>query len=166
MFPIQLSVLENKPPDITLRDWASIRRATYEAMGAHWYAHMLPEHFKANAHHVYGYRRRTKATIDRKKKGGRGLHPAAATMQLTHSGLLHMSMTTRGRVIKAYPSRFTVKMPGLPYTPKKQRTTKQPFLQGEITKLLKREIDVLKRIGKAKAVELINQTRQRRATKL
>lgn len=163
MFPIQIAVLETKPPDVTVREWRSIQKETFETIGRHWYATMLPNHFKSNAHHVYGYRQRSKVYLEEFAKalkfnhnlGGKKLTPLAATMRLTASGLLHTAMTQRGRVVKAYPTRWTVKMPGLKYTPKRQRTSTQPHLQAELTKLLKREIDELAELGKQTAIRLI-----------
>lgn len=168
MFPIQIKILETKPPDVTVRAWSSIRRETMQAMGTHWYTHMLPEHFKAGANFVYGYRRRNgkyeKLKQTRSHIGKVLLSPAAKSMSLVKTGLLHRAMTSSGRVIRAFPSRFTVTMPGLPYTPSRQRTNTQPFLQGEITKLLHREIKVLRNIGKQTAVTAISRTRENRAT--
>lgn len=166
MFPIRLKILETAPPDVTVRNWRSIRRGTYRAMGEHWYANMLPKHFESGANFVYGYRRRTAKYLERLKRGGRGIHPAAATMALTKSGLLQTAMTARGKVIREFPTRFTVTMPGLPYTPSKQRTARQPFLQGEVTKLLRREIAVLKRVGKDEAVRLLASVRETRTTQV
>jgi hypothetical protein len=174
VFPIQVTVIEERPPDIVVREWRSIRHGTHYAMGTFWHAHMLGDRFKANAHQVYKFKRRSEkytqakkeaARTGRKLSGGR-VSPAAATAQLTKSGLLHAAMTQRGRVIRSFESRFTVRMPGTSYTPRKPRDSKRPNLQKELTTLLKREIDTLQKVGEDKAVELINSTRQRRQTTL
>ncbi|MEP3477999.1 MAG: hypothetical protein ABJZ55_02015 [Fuerstiella sp.] len=173
-FPIVIKVLETKPPDVTVRNWRSITKGTYRAIGRHWYANMLPNHFKANAANVYGYRQRSKDYLEQKRKaaaagrslGRKRVSAFAATMSLTVSGTLHRAMTASGVVIKAYPTRFTVKMPGLPYTPSRQRSSKQPFLQKELTTLLKREIDVLKGVGKEAAKQQLAKLRASRRTVL
>lgn len=162
-FPIVIKVIENKPPDLTVREWRSIRRNTYEAIGRYWYANILPDHFKLNAASIYGYRKRRDDYEEKKQQAlttgqkisGKDVSPLAVTMSLTLSGLLYKAMTARGFIVRAFPSRFTVKMPGLPYTPARQRTAKQPHLQGELTKLLKREIDVLQKVGKKEGLRQI-----------
>lgn len=164
-FPIQITILEKKPPGITVREWPAIRRETWHAIGSHWYQFILPRHFQPNAGSVYGYRRRTTKYSKAKREGRlRSLSPAAATMSLTKTGTLHAAMTQRGRVIRAFPTRFTVRMPGLPYTPSRRRSPQQPFLQGELTKLLKQEIDELKQVGKKAALAAINKKRESRTT--
>lgn len=167
-FPIQIKLLQHKPPDIVVRDWRKITRQTYTVMGEHWHSQILPDHFKPNAKFVYNYRLRSTKYLKHKKwaarrgrVGNRTISPEAATTALTYTGRLKNAMLSVSR-IRAFPTRFTVRMPGTTYTPSKQRSTKQPFLQGELTKLLKREVDELRKIGKQAATEALNQTRQAR----
>ena len=168
MFPIRVKIIETKPPDITVREFTRVKKAAMHAMGSHWYANMLPEHFRPGANFVYGYRRRTAKYETLKRTRARigkvRLSPLAATMSLVKTGLLHKAMTSSGKVIRVYPSRFTVTMPGLPYTPRKQRSSTQPFLQGEVLKLLEREKKVLSRIGKQAALAALSSIRESRAT--
>lgn len=168
MFPIQIKVLEKKPPDVTVRAWSSIRRDTMQVLGDYWYANMLPERFKPNAGARFGFRRRTKYYLRAKQLKTHynrvRLSPMAKTMSLVKSGTLYIAMTARGRVIRAFPSRFTVTMPGLVYTPRKNRNPEQPFIQGELTYLLRSEIKVLQKLGKQTALERIEKYRANRST--
>jgi len=155
-----IRVLESKPVDLSIRRWREVRKGTMRIMGLHWHSHMLPEHFKPTAAHVYHYRwRRSKSYAEKKRQGAaagrfgkRIVDPRAATDALTFSGTLRRNVLQIAS-IQAFEQRFKLIMPGTSYTPERPRRPTELPLAQEVTRLLEREKQTLSKIGKAHAVE-------------
>lgn len=168
-------IMETRPPDLVIRAWREIRKSAMRRIGLKWHQEMLPLHFEPNAANRYRYDRRSSKWIaDKRKAAERGtigtgknlklVDPRAATDQLTLTGALRDN-ATRNAVIKVFPTRFTVTMPGTSYTPSRPRGT-GPWLADEVTRLLKYERDELARDAKRLAAELLREYRETRNSEI
>lgn len=165
-------ILETRPFDVTVRRWREIRHGAMRVMGLHWHQQMLPERFKPNAREVYHFKRRSRAHQQRKEsaaKSGRDgfriVDRRAGTDFLTFTGTLRTNVMQIA-TIRTFESRFKLVMPGTPYTPDRPRRPNQPPIAQEITKLLEREKAELAKLGKAFAVDALNQKTQSIVTDL
>ena len=167
-----IRMLETRPFDVTVRRWREIRHGSMRVMGLHWHQHMLPERFKPNAQNVYHFQRRTMAYTKQKQQaaqrgyfGRRVVDRRAGIDFLTFTGTLRTNVTQIA-TIRTFESRFKLVMPGTPYTPDRPRRPNQPPIAQEITKLLEREKAELAKLGKAFAVDALNQKTQSIVTDL
>jgi len=161
-----MQMLETRPLNITIRRWREIRHGAMRVMGLHWHQHMLPEKFKPNAQNVYHLQRRSQAYTKQKAQGAkrgrlgrRAVDRRADTDFLTFSGVLRQNVT-QVATIRTFENRFKLIMPGTPYTPDRPRRPNQPPIAQEITKLLEREKVELAKLGKAYAVDAMEQKTQ------
>jgi len=127
----------------TERDKREVLRAAWADAGLKWHQEYLPRHFKPGAASRYGYRPRSAAYLKRKAGDARrGRAIEGGTTPLVYSGLFKRSVTSLA-TIRGFPSRFTVYMDAPSYVPQKQRTTTQPPLAQEATKLVPSEANSL-----------------------
>jgi hypothetical protein len=74
---------------------------------------------------------------------------------LTYTGTLRANVT-QVATIRAFEQRFKLVMPGTKYTPDRPRNPRMPPIAQEVTRLLEYEKIELAKLGKAKAVEMLN----------
>lgn len=154
-----IKIVQDKPADVTVREWRRIRHGTMKTMGEHWHARMLPMHFAPNAGNVYRYQRRSKVHEARKRRGAqsgrdgqRFIDQRAATDSLTFTGRLRRNVAQIA-YIRTFEQRFKLVMPGTPYTPARPRNPNMPPIAQELTTVLEREKEELAALGKKYAVE-------------
>lgn len=150
----------------TERDRREVVRAAWSDAGLKWHQEYLPRHFKAGAAMRYGYRARSAAYLKRKARDAkRGKAIEGGTTPLVYSGLLKRMLTTLA-TIRGFPSRFTVLMDAPSYVPQKQRTTTQPPVAAEATRLRADEANALANYLASRITYHNNRVRRRRRVRI
>lgn len=128
----QLQMLEQRPPEASIRAWRGITRAAYEEAGAHWHREILPRHFTPDAKGRYRHQERTRKYLIRKLR-------LASIGKVEGGGLIDNVFTGQMRrlllgvgVVRAFPSRFSITMPGPRYVAMKPFKSNQPNKAAEI----------------------------------
>ena len=137
--PIRVRITYIKPPDVTVRAWREGMRAAHAEAARVWHEEMLPDHFTPFARFKYQYQPRTLATRKRKKQlAEKGQVLEGGLVDNVWSGTMR-NLLTGAASIRAYPSRFTVTMPGPPYISMRPnpvgRSANQPDKAAEILKI-------------------------------
>ncbi len=152
-FKIEWASIFQPDAQKTKRAFERILKAVNDAMGEYWHKNILPRHFKKGAQDRYGYQERTESYLKRKaRRFGRSTEQweSMRDFPLAFSGNLRRRIT-RFKQVRAFPTRFTVRMFGPFYVggrPKPRsvggsRVT-SPNMAEEITTLLDSEREELR----------------------
>ena len=152
-----LDISADLPFAMTSQGWHRSRTRVFTgahtAMAKHWHEHMLPRHFKPGAAARYGYQERMESTI-RAKAGRWGKSPEYAKQYpLTMTGDLS-SDVTGAFVVRATPTKFSVRMQAPHYATMRPKSAGMPNLGAEITTVTLDEIRELEEIGRKEAYRL------------
>lgn len=157
----------------TERAFSRILKAVNEAMAEYWHKNILPRHFKKGAQDRYGYQERTEQYLRRKaRRFGRSPEQweSMRDFPLAFSGNLRRRIT-RFAQVKAFPTRFTVKMFGPFYVGGKPKSraagggrVTSPNMEAEITTLLDSEREELRQHAE-KMIPIIVSQESRRVQK-
>jgi len=141
---IAFTVTWEKPPEVAKRRWGLWTRDANRTVGDYWHRVFLPRHFQRGAGGRYRYASRGRkyeakkawmAQAGRKVRGlpiaKRGFVPLVFTGEMER-------LLTRSRIIRVYPSRFTITMIGPRYVTMTPRSGR-PWLAREATRITPEE---------------------------
>lgn len=119
--------------DLSQRGIKRCLRAAHKAGGELWQQKFLPRHFTAGAHARYGNFQRRRFLYQKRKRGmaRTGKVKKGGRIDLVYSGTLE-EMMTRHQIVRAYPSRASIRMPGPNYIAMKPRDPRKPSKAEEI----------------------------------
>ena len=109
---MSVELFENLTESLSVRGRRRVFKAANGAAGVHWRDKYLMRHFQSGAATRYGYARRKRSTIARKKRDadrGQALH--GGRRPLVHSGRLAAAMR-RLHPVRATPSKATITLHG------------------------------------------------------
>lgn len=139
---------------ISVRDQRNMATAVHKELGHHWHDTMLPRHFQPGAAERYDYQPRKPKYVQRKARTGRG------PQDLVYSGKMRRQLT-QFAMIRAYPSRFSVRMIGPYYISMRPNLrgarASMPYMAGEIVRLTD---DEAKELADMAADELTKRMKQ------
>ena len=157
MIRIQTKLLEERPPEATIREWRTIGRESHAEMGAYWHKHFLPLHFEmgANVRQKYKHKPRSGAYLKQKRRlAERGKVKKAGLVDNVFSGDMETLLKTLA-TIRGFPSRVTITMYGPRYITMRPHESNQPDKAAEITTVTAAEQKKLASVlGKAVTVRL------------
>lgn len=148
--------------EIPARQLREMSRASHREAGEHWQRSMLPKHFQSGAAKRYGYKRRSPKYVKSKpnrpgvKKGGR--------VPLVLTGLTELLMRRR-QIVKAFPTRATLDIPGPRYVAMRRKDPRLPNLGEEITAVDQRDETELTALYDRRLTDLMNNYSGRRSNR-
>lgn len=166
MIPIFCEITETCPPEVMKKHYNTLTRNGLMAAAQHWHAEFLPMHFLQSARFRYGYkqrgrkwlkRKRALATIGRAKQGG--------VVDLVFSGMLAENVLELA-TFRATATQATVTMRARNFVQMRLKTTKQPDMAGEITRVIPQEAEVLASIANDNVTVGLNRLREIRVLRL
>jgi hypothetical protein len=167
---IRVQMTTDGGAEVSARAHSRAMKSTMEAVGKHWKRHMLGRHFRSGAATKYGYQPRTNAWQRRKLRSS--IRASDAHLPLIFTGTLKR-MVLRSNIIRAYPTRATVELPGPRYLTARPNPTgrgrSRPWMAAEITAITPDEIRELDRVAEEAyprflAREVANKRTRRRIT--
>lgn len=130
-------IVDERPPDVTIRRWREFTRDAMAEVGALYENDYKMRHFEDGARTRYGYQSRTEGHIRRKARlvAQRSFKVSPdANLDLIFTGALRKAIKVR-HLIRAFPSRVTVNMPSPSYAQMKPKQPSMPNLGDEVTRV-------------------------------
>jgi len=135
VLPIKFDVQFDRGHQVSKRAHIEAMREAHRAAGELWHAKMLPKHFTAQAKATYQHQARKPKYIERKKRmalAGKVL--LSGVIDNVLHGLTEDAL--KGFVsVKAFPTRFTLRMSGPSYLSMRPYKSGQPDKAAEITRI-------------------------------
>lgn len=153
MFPIRIKIAQRAFP--SKRAYARASKTAHQEMGEYYHDKLIPKHFQPGAEQEYHYRRRKEpgyktrkgdrpSIVERAIGAGKAIGEALTT-PLVFSGSLRRLMLSLG-VVRPYPSRVTIEHLLPVYAPSRPKTSRNPPLAEEATRISGRERGILARV--------------------
>lgn len=152
MVPIRIRIAQRGFPSQRAFNRAS--KTAHLEVGEFYHRELIPKHFRPGAEAEYRYRPRQRGYRDRRGSkasvvqraiaAGKAV-PAAATNPLTFTGALKRIVTQLAE-IRGYPARSTVTMNLPAYAPARPRTSRNPPVAQEATRISGRERGIVAKV--------------------
>lgn len=119
--------------DMSKRGVNRVMRGAHKVAGELWQSKFLPRHFTAGAHARYGNYKRRRYLYQQRKRGlaRTGKVKKGGRIDLVYTGTLE-EMMTRHQIVRAYPTRATIRMPGPNYIGMRPKDPRKPHKADEI----------------------------------
>lgn len=158
---IRIKMVEERPPEASIRVWRRAVKAGNKAAGEHWHKKILPRHFKRNATRRYKYKRRSRRWRERKQRLARfGFAKEGGRTDLVFTGQLRLA-TQNFAAIRAFPKRVTIKMQAPSYLRQRRGG---PDKSDEITRVTAIEEKRISDIIETTATDILDRHRARKTT--
>lgn len=165
MIILKINVEQGDIIDVSKRGWRDITRRGYDATGRHWHSTILPLHFQPDARTRYRHDRRSHKWTERKARlAATGKAKLGGAVDNVFTGLL-MDLVTNHWMMRAYPTRATVRMVGPRYVTMRVWKSHQPDKARELTTITNDERRELASILKKTIVAGLNAYRQKHQKK-
>lgn len=168
---ILIRMKETRPIDIGRDPWRIIMRRAHQAMGEHWHANILPDHFTPQAKYRYRHKLRSKKYRNEKRRAAqqgrpfrKGQQPVIMGGEVDNvlTGYMKQQLE-QSKTIRAFPSRVTVRMFGPRYiTMNNKDSSNQPDKRREITETTIEQKKELAKVLKDSVVDQLNAYRASR----
>ncbi len=139
-----------------------VAQQIHQEVAVEWHEKHAPRHFEPSARNVYKYQARSmgyQKAKERAFQAGRkygGQPVAEPATDLVLSGFLRETVL-RYAMVRAFPTRFSVRMHGPRYAGMRPMKARNPNLGAEITRVTGREADEFTRMAKARLPVLMKQ---------
>jgi len=163
----RITVVEERPPDVTVRAWRAIKTAAHAKQGKHWHRKFVKKHFRPGAANKYGYRPRSRKWVAKKialAKRAPHKFPQGGRVPLVFTGETERSIR-QVAIVRAYPTRCTIEMHGprhVTMTPRGNR----PWLAKEITTVSDDEVKELDQLLDDETTQGLAKIRTKKTTRL
>jgi hypothetical protein len=141
--PLRIIVKIERPPGVSARRHREWMRAAFHAQGLHWQTQILPTRFRANA--SYPRKKRTEKYLRQKANAAAKGKIRDASIDNVYSGFLRDKLTAPA-VIRAFPTRVTIKMVGPRYITMRVYQSNQPDKAKELLWVSPSEIQKLRKV--------------------
>lgn len=164
-FPVQITMIEERPPDVAKRAFREMTRAGHQAQGKLWHSKHLPDHFRPGAAERYRHKPRTQKYLEQKRKlANRRKVRRGGKMDNVFTGHLEQMMRTAAEV-RAFPTRVSITMTGPRYITMRPYKSNQPDKAKELTTVTHAQERELARIMDRVVTEELKTYRSPRKTK-
>ena len=163
MIPYRLTVTDDRPEGVSIRNWRKISRAAMTKVGVKWHRDFMPKHFASGATRRYGYKRRSKKWREFKQRSPRAAKGGRAPLVFEGDA----EQAARVATIRGFPSRATVNMI-LPsyFTINPSGLTSAPDMVEELTTHTDPEVNTLSEIHADEIVRRQNRLKKRTRTRI
>ncbi len=166
IIPLKIKLEEQKPLDLSIRQWRTVTKSTFAAVGEWWHSTIMPRHFEPGAESRYFYKRRSRVYLRRKARlAAAGQVEEGGKAALVFRGDARRALT-QFATISAYPTRFTVRMIGPKYFTMTRRDPRLPNLAAETTRLARDEFHEMSGMVRSGLAERVAALRVNRTTQL
>lgn len=137
MLLIKTKITEERPADVSKRQWPKMLTVANAKAGTYWHKHFFPKHFVYSAKNKYNHQPRTRGYQIRKQrmaaKGVRGVL-APGNVDNVFTGRMKTDLMA-SMTVRAYPTRASVKMTGPTYALMRPYKSNQPNKGDEMTRV-------------------------------
>ena len=119
MIPLRFEITEEPPMNVSGRARKESTRKAHKTVTENWQKRMLPDHFNQNKQGKYRFKRRSPKYLASKRRQAAARRPKVRVRDsgktlLVFSGLMRR-LLKRKQVVRAFPTRGTLTIPGPRY---------------------------------------------------